>query len=305
MHRWSVVPDLEDEPDGNSMPVARIAAARQLVRSRSDLPMGICLDTAGPTGGDQWEKYINYTDIILADPYPVPNRGLWFVGDTAAKLSALGKPFWIVPQLADEMSRAPSGRELAAMVYLAFIHGASGAVFFKYDGSAPGLDRAPTSTLLWAEASRLALQLGEIGPALHASARRALDGSLLVLAVNTANNPTAAGLSLVTAALPSPVTGAAALECVQLFTYSERCDSPVQIECTNSFRPVEVSVLPNGQVEVKDMLEALGTRVYRIVYALPIADHEGDGSTGSIVENVVPLANAGFEKSTNAGTADS
>jgi hypothetical protein len=62
---------LADEPDGNNMPVARIAAARQLVRSRSDLPMGMCLDTAGPTGGDQWKKYIDYIDIILVRSFPV------------------------------------------------------------------------------------------------------------------------------------------------------------------------------------------------------------------------------------------
>jgi hypothetical protein len=231
------------------------------------------------------------------------------------------------------------------MVYLAFIHGASGAVFFKYDGSAPGLDRAPTSTLLWDEASKLALQLAEIGPSLaffnqgavsgtvsdvpvdifgtanegqpmavnsssamvHASARKTLDGlSLLIIAVNTANDPTTK-LTLVTAALPTHAAGAATLECVQLFTYGERCDSPTQIECTSGFRPVAVKLLSNGQVEVQDVLEALGTRVYRVTYIVTTAEDGDDRTADSNInlERLVPLANSGFERSTNAGTADS
>ena len=59
---------------------------------------------------------MNLTDIIMADPYPVPNRGLWFVGYTARMLSRFGKPLWIVPQLADEESRSASAKELQVMV---------------------------------------------------------------------------------------------------------------------------------------------------------------------------------------------
>ena len=59
---------------------------------------------------------MNLTDIIMAEPYPVPNRGLWFVGYTARMLSRFGKPLWIVPQLADEESRSASAKELQVMV---------------------------------------------------------------------------------------------------------------------------------------------------------------------------------------------
>ena len=59
---------------------------------------------------------MNLTDIIMADPYPVPNRGLWFVGSVARMLSRFGKPLWIVPQLADEESRSASAKELQVMV---------------------------------------------------------------------------------------------------------------------------------------------------------------------------------------------
>jgi len=62
------------------------------------------------------EPFVNLTDIIMADPYPVPNRGLWFVGYTARMLSRFGKPLWIVPQLADEESRSASAKELQVMV---------------------------------------------------------------------------------------------------------------------------------------------------------------------------------------------
>jgi len=62
------------------------------------------------------EPFVNLTDIIMADPYPVPNRGLWFVGVTARMLSRFGKPLWIVPQLADEESRSASAKELQVMV---------------------------------------------------------------------------------------------------------------------------------------------------------------------------------------------
>lgn len=314
---------LADEPDGNGMPLNRLLAARRMVMSLSALPMAICLDTAGPTGSSAWEQYINLTDIVLADPYPVPNRGLWFVADTAEKLSRLNKPYWVVPQLADEKQRSPSTSELAVMVYISFIHGASGAVFFKEDGSAPGLDRAPTSSLLMNAASTMAFQLAEIGPALtsvttprlavgcsnrmvHASARVGpSDGNLLILAASTLNDLTTNTFSLAKADVLFATRASPTVECVQLFTFGERCNVTQQIECPSALRSVAAKLLPDGTLQLQDTLEALATRVYRCTTSpskvdVPVSTIGGD--RGSVT---VPLANNGFEKSTNAGTADS
>ena len=123
-------------------------------------------------------------------------------------------------------------------------------LFFKFDGDAAALARSPTSELSWAAASEMALQLGEVGPALlstrpalttnssnemvQASARETGDGTVIVLVANTANDLADVTLTVEVAA------DSLEPEAVQLFTYAERCNASTQIECPSGYRTLPV-----------------------------------------------------------------
>ncbi|HOP58956.1 MAG TPA: hypothetical protein PLR52_06005 [Bacteroidales bacterium] len=158
-------------------------------------------------------NYINALDIVMADPYPVPDMPISLVGNTAASLSRefYGKrPLWMVPQAfggGELWKREPTLQELRSMTYQAIINGARGIQYFVRQG----LNIFPKSTVAWNECGRMAVEISEISPWLlsdentipvrSASSNIAVTsalhkGQLLVLAVNKTNKPVKAGISL-------------------------------------------------------------------------------------------------------------
>jgi hypothetical protein len=149
-------------------------------------------------------KYANALDIVMADPYPIPNSPLTIVGNVSGQLRAEfdgKKPVWIVPQAfggGEWWGREPSIQEIRSMTYQAIMNGARGIQYFVRQG----LNSFPKSTATWNECGRMALEIAEITPWLlsdeetipvwsdskNIETSSALhDGQLLVMAVNIVN----------------------------------------------------------------------------------------------------------------------
>ncbi len=159
------------------------------------------------------KNYSNALDIVMADPYPVPDMPVTLAGNVAGQLSAEftgKKPVWIVPQVfggGEWWGREPSLQEMRTMTYQAIIRGARGIQYFIRQG----LNFFPKSTAAWAECGRMAVEVAELTPWLlsdetaipvtsgsgNIMVTSALhDNKLLILAVNRTNAPQAAGYSI-------------------------------------------------------------------------------------------------------------
>ena len=164
-------------------------------------------------GAEHARKFADAMDIVMADPYPIPNRALTFVNETADSMNAAfdrAKPLWIVPQAFggnEGWPREPTAREQRAMTYLALIHGARAIQYFIRSPRTS----FPKSPVMWAECGALALETAELTPALtspeptltvasslptvHVASFRDR-GVVTILAANTANRPDTVRLRL-------------------------------------------------------------------------------------------------------------
>ena len=151
-------------------------------------------------------QYSGALDIVMADPYPVPDMPVTFVGNITGQLSAEfagSKPVWVVPQAfggGEWWGREPSLQEIRSMTYQAIIKGARGIQYFIRQG----LNFFPKSTAAWGECGRMAIEIAELTPWLLSdeetlpvsSASQNIivssavhDGQLLILSVNKTNTP--------------------------------------------------------------------------------------------------------------------
>jgi len=158
-------------------------------------------------------QYADALDIVMADPYPVPNAQISMVANAAGQLTAefTGKrPVWIVPQAfggGEWWGREPSLQELRSMTYQSIIKGARGIQYFVRQG----LNLFPKSTAAWGECGRMAVEIAELTPwllsdeetiSVHCGSQDILassalhDGQLIVMAVNKTNAPQRADLSI-------------------------------------------------------------------------------------------------------------
>ena len=114
----------------------------------------------------QARRYADAMDIVMADPYPIPNSGPESVGYVTRNLvnEFYGEmPVWIVPQAfggAEHWGREPSVQELRVMTYLPLVNGATGIQYFVRHG----LNGFPKSTSAWGMAGQIALETQEITP---------------------------------------------------------------------------------------------------------------------------------------------
>jgi hypothetical protein len=151
-------------------------------------------------------RYINALDIVMADPYPVPDLPVTMVGDVAGQLKAEfdgKKPVWIVTQAfggGELWSREPTLQEIRSMTWQSIIEGAAGIQFFVRQG----LNYFPKSAATWGECGRMATEVAELIPWLLSDeealpvesyskniivSSRLHNGQLIVMAVNKINEP--------------------------------------------------------------------------------------------------------------------
>lgn len=109
-------------------------------------------------------KYKNATDIIMADPYPIPAGK---VTDVVPVISVLAdefryeKPVWAVPQAFggnEWWTREPTAAELSAMTWLTLAEGATGIQYFIRNGP----NGFPKSPATWGSAAKASLEVAEL-----------------------------------------------------------------------------------------------------------------------------------------------
>jgi hypothetical protein len=201
---------ISDEPNGYKIPPEQIEEIYRTVKQ---------LDPWHPVSAVfmapflSSKKYINALDIIMADPYPIPDLPVSFVGEVTGQLKAEfsgRRPVWIVPQAfggGELWYREPTLQEMRSMTWQAIIKGATGIQYFVRQGP----NYFPKSAAMWGECGRMATEVAELTPWLLSDeptrsvvsysqniivSSKLHDGQLLVMAVNKINQPVNAVISI-------------------------------------------------------------------------------------------------------------
>jgi hypothetical protein len=194
---------IADEPNGYKTPPEELEEVYRIIKE-TDPWHPVSMVFMAPFLSSR--KYADAFDVVIADPYPVPNRSVTQVGDVTDQLRTEfdgKKPLWIVPQAfggSEWWGREPSVQEIRSMTYQAIVEGARGIQYFIRHG----LNSFPKSTAMWNECGRMALEVAEITPWLLSDEKpldvtcdsksilvtSALhDDRLMIIAVNTINSP--------------------------------------------------------------------------------------------------------------------
>ena len=201
---------ISDEPTGNKIAPEKLENIYKIVREADPWhPVSIVFMAPFLSS----KRYSDALDIVMADPYPVPNRPVTQVGNITGQLRSEfngKKPVWIVPQAfggGENWGREPSIQELRTMTYQAIINGARGIQYFVRQGP----NSFPKSTAAWSECGKMALEIAEITPWLlsdeeplpvrtdskNIQVSSAMhDGQLLILVVNNSSSPQKADIRI-------------------------------------------------------------------------------------------------------------
>lgn len=239
---------ISDEPNGSKVPPDSLEEIYRTVKE-TDPWHPVSMVFMAPFQASK--KYADALDIVMADPYPVPNYPIGLAGDVTGQLKSvfnLEKPVWMVLQAfggGEWWGREPTIQEIRCMTYQALINGATGIQYFIRQG----LNYFPKSVSSWSECGRMAMEVAEITPWLLSDeeapsvesssqsihvASRVHDGQLLIVAVNRKNEPAAV---------------------------SFRIKSPVRANARVIFENRDLQV--TGGV-ISDHLSAFGSQVYLI-----------------------------------------
>lgn len=263
---------IADEPDGQGVSPETLQKSYDLIHELDPYhPITVVIISPLPA-----RRYANTYDIIMADPYPIPNAPATDAPKMIADIyqqMCYEKAVWLVPQVfggSEIWTREPSSREVRLMVYASILAGARGV---------QGFHRMPDngSPLLWNGFKTLAVELQQIAPYLYDSQSIAINTDnkqisarmfhrgkkRLVIAQNLTNQPLPISLSL-----PEKMPD----RCHARQVFENR-----EIECNKG--------------QIKDILSPMGTGVYKI-------DLE---PTPSTVARGNLLVNPSFEESVEAG----
>ena len=194
---------ISDEPNGNNMSPEQLEEIYRTVKENDPWhPVSIVFMAPFIAS----KKYADALDIVMADPYPLPDRPVTMVGDVTGQLKTefRGKrPVWIVPQAfggGELWSREPTVQEIRSMTWQSIINGATGIQYFVRQG----LNYFPKSAATWGECGRMAMEVAELTPWILSDeetlpaesyskniivSSRLHDGKLIVMAVNKINEP--------------------------------------------------------------------------------------------------------------------
>jgi len=151
-----------DEPIGQNISKNDLLDEYELIKKLDPYhPVTIVFMT--PSEADEYKDVM---DIVMADPYPIPNKTVLEVADVSFDLETdfrFRMPYWIVPQTFggnEWWRREPVAEELRAMVYLSILHGATGSQAFIRHGH----NGFPKSLSLWEEYGKIAREIRELTP---------------------------------------------------------------------------------------------------------------------------------------------
>ncbi len=193
---------IADEPIARGLPPDSLEKVVQLIRQEDPYhPISMVFNYTRNAA-----RYKDVLDIVMADPYPIPERPVTEIGSVIQRLKNEfddGTPVWIVPQAfggSEWWKREPTAREIRSMTMQAVVEGATGVQFFVRHGP----NRFPKSVDAWDEAGALARELSEFTPFILSPEPRLqvrsasqnirstawrLEDQVLLLAVNTTAEP--------------------------------------------------------------------------------------------------------------------
>jgi len=237
---------IADEPVGQGVPAEALVEIYNLIKKLDPYhPVSMVFMT--PSKAIEYEDVM---DIVMADPYPVPNNPITEVAEVTSMLYEEfypEKPVWIVPQAFggnEYWKREPTPQEVRAMTYLAIINHASGIQYFIRHG----LNSFPKSTTTWNECAAVSLEIADLIPRLffyHKPVEvncndgmiytRAFEwgGIITILVVNAENSPKQISLNI------------------------ENFDQTGKADLFYENRQIEVN---SGKID--DMIDGYGTRIY-------------------------------------------
>jgi hypothetical protein len=194
---------ISDEPNGTSVTPEQLEEIYKIVKENDPWhPVSIVFMVPFLTA----KKYSDALDIVMADPYPIPDRPVTVPGEVADQLRKefRGKrPFWIVPQAfggGELWSREPTIQEIRSMTWQSIINGATGIQYFVRQG----LNYFPKSSAMWSECGRMSMEVAELTPWLLSDeetipvesfsknvlvSSRLHNSQLIIMAVNKINEP--------------------------------------------------------------------------------------------------------------------
>ena len=246
-------------------------------------PITIVFISAGPA-----QKYKNCLDIVMTDPYPIPNRGPNNAAIAPWKLKSqfrYKKPIWTVPQAFggnEHWGREPTKQELRLMTYRGIQEGSTGVQAFIRNG----YNGFPKSTETWHEYAEVARGIAELSPDIlsdeQAPGVASLSPKHIKAAVWLKNNR----ITIMLANLNNQPSNCSVKLKDITFTGKALC-------------PFE-----NRQVDVKngaisDMIDAYGTRVYQ--FNLKTAEMYGKDK----LKDKNLIRNSSFESSPSTSTPSS
>jgi len=194
---------IADEPNGYNIPPEQITDIYETVR-KNDPWHPVSIVFMAPFLSSK--NYSDGLDIVMADPYPVPDLPVSFVGNITGQLKTefIGKkPVWIVPQAfggGEIWGREPTNQEMRSMTWQSIINGATGIQYFVRQG----LNYFPKSFATWSECGKMAVEIAELTPWLLSDeetlpvqsysknilvSSRVHNGQLIIMAVNKINEP--------------------------------------------------------------------------------------------------------------------
>jgi hypothetical protein len=194
---------ISDEPNGTNTSPEKLEEIYRTVKENDPWhPVSIVFMAPFITA----KNYSGALDIVMADPYPIPDHPVSIPGDVADQLRSEFKgkrPFWIVPQAfggGELWSREPTSQEIRSMTWQSIINGATGIQYFVRQG----LNYFPKSAATWSECGRMAMEVAELTPWLLSDeeplpvasnsknvlvSSRLHNGQLIIMAVNRINEP--------------------------------------------------------------------------------------------------------------------
>jgi hypothetical protein len=201
---------ISDEPNGMKIPPSELEKIYKTVKQNDPWhPVSIVFMNPFLSA----VKYADALDIVMADPYPVPDYPISMPGNVAGQLTKAfrGKrTVWMVPQAfggGELWSREPTLQEVRSMTWQSVINGATGIQFFVRQGP----NYFPKSVPVWNECGRIALEIAELTPWLLSDeitfsvesnnsniqvASWLHDEKLMIVAVNKANQPEAVSIRI-------------------------------------------------------------------------------------------------------------
>lgn len=269
---------INDEPDGQGRPPELLEKAYDFIHELDPYhPISIVFMLPSKIN-----EFRNTMDIAMTDPYPIPNSSV----DIQSYVKEIGealkfeKSVWLVPQAfgGQEMwNREPTASEIRVMTYLGIVNQVKGIQYFIRSFN----NLNPQAVSAWSETSNMAVEVTQMTPFLLSDepsywletgdpnilARSfSYNGERLIVAVNKSNTPKNYSIHL-----------------------TRKIQAGYQIDAWFENRRLDA----DGNV-LSDMIDALGTRVYRI--------WEGSKESPKIYPGNI-VYNPSFEKVISPGLA--